>query len=293
MKFFISYLLKVIIILFTISVILDLGYTYVFKKSIPRNKIRYAFSLKNKHYDALFLGSSRVNNTIVTSEFKKENLNVLNMGISGASLGDNYWTLKLLKENNVTFDKVFIQIDYLYNQGGVSFSEANKTTLLPLVREKRVEGIFKNIDNDFSKNYYIPFYRYMKNSYRIGFREFVSSLLSKKSRIALDDGYTPLYGVSKLKEASLPKEIKESSKVYSELNNLVISMGLEPIYFISPYCSKLIDNRFIQKLNEKVSNFHDYSREIRNDEFFHDCGHLNDKGARLFTLVLVQDFFKN
>ncbi|NJB83948.1 hypothetical protein [Wenyingzhuangia aestuarii] len=291
MKKFLKYIISIVFSLLLIAVLLDIVYTTVIEKTIPRNKVRYALSLKDKHYDVLFLGSSRVQNSIVTSMFKENNITILNMGLEGATLGDNWLMLDLLKKNKVTFDRIFVQLDYMYNSKDNSFSDRSKSNLLPLIRKKNIREIFKKTDTDFNKNYYIPFYRYLTNSYSIGFREFVSSLLNKKPRISFEDGFTPKYGNSKLAKEQLPKSIISHSKIYNKINNTCISMGVEPIYFIAPYCSKMIDNGFVKKLDSVVNNFYDYSRSIKNDNNFSNCSHLNIDGAKEFTEVIINDFF--
>lgn len=291
MKKFLKYIFKITISLLLLAVLLDVAYTFVIKKSIPRNKIRYAMSLKNKHYDVLFLGSSRVENSIVTSMFRTHNITILNMGLEGATLGDNWLMMSLLKNNNITFDKVFVQLDYLYNTTENHFSERSLSNLLPLIRNEKVTPFLKKADKNFKLDYYVPFYRYLANSYTIGFREFVSSLLQKKPRIAFVDGYIPKFGTSKLKESELPKEIVDYSTSYHKINKLCLEMGIKPIYFMAPYCSKMKDNNFVKKLDSVVDNFYDYSKSIKNDNLFSNCGHLNDKGAHKFTEMMLKDFF--
>ncbi len=292
MKRFLIYFFKIIACVLCMLCVLDFTYTLVIKNSVPRNKFRYALSLKNRHYDALFLGSSRVENSIVTSEFKKQGFSILNMGISGAKLGDTYFLLKLLNENKVTFDKVFVQVDYLYNEDGIVFTEARKAYLIPLIRDENVKQIFKKYDDDFLCNYYIPFYRYAKNSYRVGFREFFNSLLNKGPRYSLEDGYVPRYNVAKHKKFILPKHKIKKSKVLEEINNLCESINLTPVYFTAPFCNNLINEQFLVELKNDLNNFFDYSKVIENDENFDDCQHLNDKGAREFTNQLIRDFFE-
>ena len=291
MNKFLKYSLKILGLLLVMMFVLDVIYTKVIEKSIPRNKIRYAMSIKNKHYNVLFLGSSRVENSIVSAMFKENNISVLNMGLEGAVLGDNLLMLQLLNNNNVTFDKIFIQLDYLYNLKDTSFSQRSKSNLLPLIREEHIKEILQNKDDNFIANYYIPFYRYMKNDYSIGFREFINSTMNKSPRISFENGYTPKFGSLSLENSVLPKTIVNSSKVYQEINDLCLKMGVKPIYFISPFCSKLIDNDFVEKLDSIVENFYDYSRTITDDNKFYNCSHLNDAGAKEFTKIIINEFY--
>jgi hypothetical protein len=63
--------------------------------------------------------------------------------------------------------------------------------------------------------------------------------------------------------------------------------------YTSPLCSLQENNDYFDKLKTKFSNYHDYSDYVKNDDFFYDCSHLNDTGAKMFSQKLLDDFFKN
>jgi len=116
MKVFLIYIFKLILIVITLLYFFDAFYNFVYNNSIPRNKNQYIMSLNNDTIDYVFLGSSRVENFIVTREIEKQtNKKAVNLGTQGAKLDDILIYLKLLINKGVKTEKVFIQIDYIFN----------------------------------------------------------------------------------------------------------------------------------------------------------------------------------
>ena len=114
-----QFIRKIGVILLTTVLLLclfDWAYTEVYVRSIPRNKTKYVLGLKDQKIDYVFLGSSRVENHIDTQLIKTlTSKKVLNLGIQGAKLDDNYLLLQLLIHNNVKIGKLFLQVDYIFN----------------------------------------------------------------------------------------------------------------------------------------------------------------------------------
>ena len=101
-----KFITRIIVVLFTILIVslaFDFAYTYIYKNSNPRSKFQYLRSLKNTKINYIFLGSSRVDNGIVPSIIEnKSNKTSLNLGFQYSLIGDIYYSLKLLKEYNIT-----------------------------------------------------------------------------------------------------------------------------------------------------------------------------------------------
>ena len=70
--------------------LLDMLYTQVYSNSFPRNKTQFILSLKQgEKFDYVFLGSSRVENSIVSSEIERQTgKRTLNFGVQGGNLDD-------------------------------------------------------------------------------------------------------------------------------------------------------------------------------------------------------------
>jgi hypothetical protein len=64
-------------------------------------------------------------------------------------------------------------------------------------------------------------------------------------------------------------------------------------FFTAPYC-KLISNRdFMDKVQLKLPCLYNYI-DLFDDkaEYFSNCGHLNETGAKVFTKILVEDLLQ-
>ena len=288
---FLKNIILILIAIIAILFVLDIIYTKVYTVSQPRNKAQYILSLDEKiNLDYVFLGSSRVENFIMPSIIKEEtNKETINLGTQGAKLDDVNIFLRLLIDKQVNIERLFVQVDYIYNIE--TNSDIVRSQILPFIKSNTtINNYLKRTDSNYNKNYYIPFYRYATNDYRIGFREFFVSLINKKSNIDFNDGFVPLYDSIKIRErhkAILPKRIIESNSSLLEIDSLCTANNINVTYFCAPFCSGLITNNYLSKLNEKIPDFKDFSTVIKQDKLFQNCSHLNKNGAEAFTRHLI------
>ena len=291
-----KFLINTIVIFIGVLValyLLDILYTNVYSNSYPRNKTQYILSLESgKQIDYVFLGSSRVENSIMSSEIEKlTGKKTINLGTQGARLDDMTIFLRLLISKEVRIERLFVQVDYIYNFE--TSSDIVRSQALPYIRENSVINEYlKRVDSNYVMNYYIPFYRYATNDYRLGFREFFSSTINKKSKTNFNDGFVPLEGVLNIENDSgfgLPKSILKSNKSINEINTLCKENNIKLTYFCAPFCSKLTTNNYISKLKNRLLDFEDFSSSIDNDALFQNCGHLNKAGAKAFSKLLVKN----
>lgn len=289
MKLFFKYIAGAFLFVILIFVCLDFVYTKIYKNNVVSNKVKYLMSLENQHFDAVFLGSSRVDNHIVSSEFENLGFNVVNAGIQGVNLKDNYLFLKTLVANKVTFDRLFVQIDYSYNQSDLS--QVPYTEMLPYFRDPVIKNFSKDEFKDFNSYYYIPFYRYAVNDFRIGFRGIIAGLFSEKRVNGKFEDYKALYGTSKMALYELPTTFSDKPNAFNRINSFCEKNNIEVIYFTAPFCSELKSSTFTTLLAEKIPNYNDYSSLFNNDALFKNCGHLNNKGAVNFSKKIISDYF--
>lgn len=286
MKKFIKYIISLFIVVFLIFTTLDLVYTGVYKYTNPRNKIQYILRLKPQKINYIFLGSSRTANNIIAKEIlKTTGIRAINLGVEGAQLNDNLLQLKLLLNNGVVADKIFLQVDYQFEN--LQKSSMAKADALPFIHNTIIKEHVKNEIEDFSEMYYMPFYRYMLADYKIGFREFFFSVSNKKPKVDLDDGFIPKTGNRKLKKQVLPEKIAEKNEVLEKIQFLCDQNNIELVFFCAPFCSATENINYVDKLKMKLPKLQDYSRSM-NDSLFFDCGHLNDKGALIFTKLFIK-----
>ncbi|WP_396175617.1 hypothetical protein [Flavobacterium sp.] len=293
MKKFGSYIGYFFMLVIASLYLVDFLYTEAYKRGIPRNKARYTLLLKNQTFDYVFMGSSRVENSISTQEIERiTQKRAINLGTQGADFDDVYLFLKLLVANNNNLKNVFVQIDGSYvNQID---SQILKSQLIPYVSSNDVlEEHMKLNEKDFYKLKYIPFYKYAKSDYSVGFREVFMTLLQKKSNIAFDDGFVPLDGyMNSDSSARFPNTIKQNNKAVDEISKLCQGNKINLLFFCAPYCSNVENKHFTKLLENKLPNFKDYSGSFTNDSLFRDCSHLNEKGALKFTALFAQENLK-
>ena len=287
MKQFFKYISVLTIMVIVLMAILDIAYSYVFRTSEPRSKIQKILQVSNVNYDYVFLGSSRTENHIDCEIITKiTGKSCVNFGISGGSIGDMLVLLKLMDSKGLTFDKLFLQMDYNYNHSGLS---ANfRARLMPFINEPAVKNKLEMVGMNKAEEM-MPFYRFMKNDQVIGFREFIASILNKKPTTGLNVGFAPKKGIGDLVASPLPMEIYNENNEVNMLEELVTARGKDIQFFTAPFCSKKQQiTHFMSLLKERMPGLWDYSNlyEDRN-EFFYNCGHLNIEGARDFSNIIA------
>lgn len=293
MKAFLKFIGKLVVVVVLLLYFFDAFYTYVYNHSVPRNKNQYILSLKNDSIDYVFLGSSRVENFIVTKEIERQtNKKALNLGTQGAKLDDILIYLKLLVDKGVKSKKVFIQIDYIFNFE--SNSDIVKSQSVPYIN---TNSVIDNYLKEKEPNYFyyknMPFYKYAINDYRLGFREMFSSLIKKKTKQDYNDGFMPLFGKYDNSEMVFPEKIYENNASFQEIDLLCKKNKIDVYYFCSPCCSNTKNIEYLDSLKLKLPNFYNFSKAIKNDKYFKNCSHLNEEGARLFTNIFIDEMLLN
>lgn len=290
MKKFLNHLLLILIISISVMFIFDFLYTEIYKNSESRSKFQYFRSLKNKKVNYIFLGSSRVDNSIVPSVIKKKtNKETLNLGFQAARMRDIYTLLQLVKEYNIKYDTIFIQIDYYFNRVEKGCSNNLPYQMAPFIRESEITKKYLNeYVYESSLNYYFPFLRYCNYDNKIGFREVFSNLINKKAKVIENQGYNPITG-HVTEEFILPKDVIKSNPDFDLIINFCKQNRMDVIFYTAPISKHSINLDYIKKLKLKIPNLIDFSSSIENDKMFKDSKHLNDDGAKLFTEILTDE----
>ena len=287
MKKFIKYTIGIALALLVMMAALDFIYTYVYENSRPRNKFQYIMKLAPQQIDYVFLGSSRTANHIIATDVAKmTGKTAINLGIEGAVFEDNLLQLKLLIDRKVKMQKVLLQVDYLYETRG--HSNIANSAALPYLHHPVVKQHLKDGLPEFNALYYVPFYRYMVTEFAIGFREFFFTAAQKQPRDDLKDGFIPKVGTNELTPFSLPKKIANGNATLDSFAALCDKNNVELVLFVAPMCSTVAHKEYITKLKTRLPKLRDYSQKMP-DSLFYNCGHLNDKGAVVFTKLLTYD----
>ena len=109
MKQFLAFIGKIVLVLLLSSFALDFSYSYVYSKSIKRNKIENVINSEAKKYDVIMLGSSRANNHFVPQLFIKKGFKAYNYGMSGARLQESALMLQLMIDKGYSFKNIILE----------------------------------------------------------------------------------------------------------------------------------------------------------------------------------------
>lgn len=267
---------------------LDLVYTKIYTLSPPRTKFQMAKSLEGKKVDYVFLGSSRVENHIIPSLIaEKTGKTAYNLGFQSVRLFDILTMLKLLKAYDIDAKKVFVQIDYNFDQTGRSVHLPFE--MAPFIHDNAVTAEYFAGQPDYFGFNYVPFYRYCAYDYKIGFREVMLNLVRKKTAIIASRGYYPLYDQNLTGDFALPADIQDSNREFEAIKKYCKDNRIDVTYFCAPVWQETPNIGYFEKLRKKIPELVDYSRVFRGDEMFDNKNHLNDKGAHAFTQIIIDD----
>lgn len=286
MKRFFTYIIIIVALVLVIAFTLDLLYSTVYVNDKPRNKVQLVANLTNTHIDYIFLGSSRVENHIDCDQIEKlTGKSCINLGLQGGRLKDYRVLAYLLKNNRVTYEKIFVQVDYSYNFD--NYSPLFLAQIGPFVNRNNFPELLKE-ELQKEVNSKMPFVRYALNEKAIGFRETLSQFFEKGVKVDLQNGFVPLEGLGTAISGHFPDSVNYPNLVLEEI------ITLDPdstILFAAPYCnSSKTRNDFMSSLQIKYPSLHNYIDIFDNVEGMSvNCGHLNANGAQVFTGILTKD----
>lgn len=285
-----TYILKLVVMVVLCSYFFDFIYTQIHTSFVPKTKFQHFKALKNQSFDYVFLGSSRVENGISPEIIKnKTGKSSVNLGFQASKLSDVYLILQLLDAYHISYKKVFIQIDYIFNMEGGS-SNILSYEILPFIHENEAiskQCLFNDPEN-FWCNKYLPFYRYCRTSQKNGIREVVSKTIKKKSAAFDQLGYAPLSGNFVNGKFMLPKKVASTNKFYNEIVSYAATHRKSVVFFTAPFRFVNQSSNYIQKLETKIPNLKNFSNELQNDVYFQNNNHLNHTGAVAFTTLLIE-----
>jgi hypothetical protein len=290
MKQFLFFISKICLLYLLLATSLDFVYTYVFENSIPRNKYQYFRSFEGKSIDYVFLGSSRVENSIISNAIeKKTGKTVLNLGFQAAKMQDIFTLLQLIKTYDIQTKKVFIQIDYIYNIKN-GYSNILPYEIMPYIRNNEVTKAY--LDNHFEDAmmlYYFPFYRYSEFDSKIGFREFLLQVSGKRTAIQKDKGFIGCVGELGNSEFEFPNSINKKNEYFDQIQQFAKKNNIDVVYYCAPISFKTKNREYVAQLKGKIPELLDFSSVIKDDKMFKDCTHLNENGARFFTHFFIDN----
>lgn len=291
MRQFIQFLLKGLAILIITLILLDILYTVVYMQSDSRTKIDYLYNSKDKKYDVVFLGSSRVNNHFVPKIFNDKGYKTFNFGLTRSRLEESALMLKMMVERNYKIDYLILQVDLNINTN--DHSEAIRSLFMPYLHSsKTIRNHYATID-EYEKLLYIPFYRYMHYDARVGFREMYQTAIHKKTNALDNDGFYPLTKNQRpMIPADLSKYSPKKNKSYEEIKKICKENNIHLIAMTTPMCKETINIEYFNKIKDVYPEILRFENLVTEDEYFATCGHMNKKGAEKFTIEIFNRLFK-
>jgi hypothetical protein len=291
MKQFIQFLAKGFVILIIAIILLDVLYTLVYMQSNERTKIDFLYNSKDKNYDVVFLGSSRVNNHFVPNIFNDKGYKTFNFGITRSRLDESALMLKLMVERNYKIKNLILQVDLNINTN--DHSEAIRSLFMPYIHQSEIiRNHYKNID-EYNELLYIPFYRYMNYDARIGFREMYQSAIHKKTNALENEGFNALAeNKGKLIPADLSKYYPKRNIAYEEIKAICKKNNINLIAITTPICINTINREYFDKIKLVYPEIRSFENAVTDDKYFSTCGHMNKAGAVEFTKVIFNAYFK-
>ncbi len=289
MKKFIVFIGKILLLLLLCVSALDFVYTSVYKNTTPQNKVQYIHSLKNRKFNYIFIGSSRVENSVISQQIEnKTKKTTINLGVKGLKLKDMSYIIKLLHKNNVLFDIIFIQLDYSYNYEE-DYSKFFSFELLPFCysSDSSVDVYLKSTNKKYFYYKYIPFLKYIDSDELVGFRKVIASLKNKTSIFELNKGYVPIYGTSYINKEKIPNHVNVKNKYFKEIDFFLKKSNQRVVYFSAPVTLSTNNLDYFNKLKIVVPNLYNFHDVISNQFYFQDNLHLNSDGAVIFTNILI------
>ncbi|MCL9805100.1 hypothetical protein NAT51_06195 [Flavobacterium amniphilum] len=288
MSKFLIFIGKIALLLFLIALVLDIVYTSVFAQSDKRNKIEHVFNSESKSYDVVILGTSRANNHFASSVFEDKGFNVYNYGISGSHLFETSLILKLMLERNWKIKNIIIETDL--NLSNEKRDEKTFSLFMPFLHQSEIISEHFKEEPDFYELYAVPFYRYIQFDSNIGFRAFYKTLIQEPTNTLNNKGYYPLSNSSKgSMEYNIEKLKPLRNRYLEEIKQLCEKNKINLISVATPICSNVKGVDYFKKVKALYPETKMYQHIVQGDEYFSSCGHLNDKGARLFTSSVLKD----
>lgn len=293
MKQFLLFIGKIILVLLLSAIALDFIYTLVFGQSDTRNKVENVINSKPQKYDVIVLGTSRANNHFVSDLFEKEGLKTFNYGMSGSHLFETSLLLKLMVERGWKIKNVIVETDL--NLSNEKRDDGTFGRFMPFLHQsKTITEHFKN-ENDFTELYYVPFYRYIRFDAKVGFRAWYKTLINEPTNILHHKGYYPLgFNPKANMKNNIEGLVPLRNRYYEEIKQICKANDIHLIAVTTPMCTNVKGMDYFKKVKALYPEIKEFEHVVEGDEYFSSCGHLNDKGARLFTATIIKALdFKN
>lgn len=290
MKQFLKYSAFLILLIVGLLFIADNLYTFVYRKSLPRNKISLAYNGKPQEYDVIFLGSSRANNHFVPQIFIDQGFKSFNYGMSGSRLEESALLLQLLLEKGNEIKNIVLEVDLNINSNG--FSEGTRVAFYPYLKDSETISNYYQSIPDYRQLYYVPYYRYLKYESRIGFRETFFTAIQQPTKYMQFHGFNGLTTTGKNMSYDLSDYSPKRNEGYELIKHICEKHKINLISVTTPMCENIKNKAYFDAVVKLYPEIHNLENAVANEDCFSTCGHMNEKGARQFTQIIFDKFFQ-
>jgi hypothetical protein len=157
--------------------------------------------------------------------------------------------------------------------------------MLPYINENLIIKSYYFDENDYVFLAYFPFYKYAKNSSKLGVRDALASLF-RKNKFESTKGYEPLEGTGNTWQRVLPKSVSTNTIFNKETKAFLDAHASKYMFFTAPFRSDTKNMNFVSQLKQNYSDFWDFSTAVKDPKMFKNGYHLNHHGATDFSIVL-------
>lgn len=273
-------------------------------------KTRWAIELKEQHTDYVFLGSSRMANTIAADDFNKSlNTTSINLATPGSSYGESYVLFQQYLAHGNTTKHLVLSFDLFksrhINRDAEAFTPLvfKQFDFLPYADIPEVKAVYKSYTPEWHLNLwkFLPFSQFAEfNSYfkTDSMLQFISSGKAQQPSFDTRTGEQLIYNFKfKGERISAPGVIQlgPRSEEYllkilalAKKNNITITLVTAPYYKMESFDRKT-HTAYVNFLKDNYhARYIDFtaSKEWTDHTFFSDPIHTNVHGSRLYTKML-------
>jgi hypothetical protein len=211
--------------------------------------------------------------------------------MSGSHLFETSLLLKLMVERGWKIKNVIVETDL--NLSNEKRDDGTFGRFMPFMHQsKTITNHFKK-EADFMELYYVPFYRYLKFDEKIGFRSWYKTLVNEPTNMMQHQGYYPLGHNPNANMKNNIENLKPlRNRYFEEIKQICKANAIHLIAVTTPMCANVKGMEYFKKVKALYPEIKEYEHVVEGDQYFSSCGHMNDKGARLFTTKIIDDLFK-
>jgi hypothetical protein len=279
-------------------------------------KTRWIMNLRDQHVDYLFLGSSRMANTVAGHQLDSTlNTKSLNIATAGSSYGENYVLFDEFLKNGNTTKTLVLSLDLFksrhhdYDKEKITTLVFKKFDLFPLYANDTVKEVYRAYSKEINLLLWdiIPFSRYAEYNSYFKFNDLMKYSKGEIYPTSFDtisgEQLVQYYKFKGDRRAN-PEVVQlgpRGEKYLLAILDLAQQHRIKIILVTAPYykmyeLNREYHNSYVAFLKKKYSTeYIDFSvrQEWKDKNNFSDAIHTNARGSRIFTKELADSLKLN